>query len=72
MITIHTNPEKNSKRVFHCVKKFKVPEFILELLEGLPIVTGFGIRRGVLAIEDTFSLLAGQPVKLRGSLISAP
>ena len=32
MITILTNPKKDGKRVSHCVKKFKVPEFILELL----------------------------------------
>ena len=48
------------------VKKFVVPEYILELLEGLPISTGFGIQGDVLAIEDTFSLLAGRPVKLNG------
>ena len=63
IITILTNPEKSGKRVSHCVRKFKVPEFILELLEGLPILIGFGIRGDVLAI---FSLLAGRPVKLNG------
>ena len=38
----------------------------MELLGNLPLVTGFGIRGDVLAIEDTFSLLTGQPVKLSG------
>ena len=64
MVTILTNPRSEDQRVTHCVKKFVVPEYILELLEGLPISTGFGIKGDVLAIEDTFSLLAGRPVKL--------
>ena len=38
----------------------------LELLEGLPLSIGFGIKGDVLTIEDTFSLLAGRPVKLSG------
>ena len=43
-----------------------VPEYIIELLEGLPLSVGFGIKGDVLAIEDTCSLLAGRPVKLSG------
>ena len=64
MVTILTNPKKDGNRVMHSVQKFEVPEFILELIESL--VTGFGIKGDVLAIEDTFSLLAGGPVKLNG------
>ena len=59
MITILTNPRKKGQQVSHCVKKFVVLEYILELLEGLPITTGLGIKGDVLVIEDTFSLLAG-------------
>ena len=66
MVTILTNPRIEDKRVMHSVKKFVVPEYILELLEGLPISISFGIKGDVLAIEDTFSLLAGWPVKLSG------
>ena len=66
MVTILTNPRDEDKRITHSVKKFVVPEYILELLEGQPISTGFGTKGDVLAIEDTFSLLAGRPVKLNG------
>ena len=66
MITILTKPMKKGKKVSHRVKKFKVPKYILDLLEAFPIVTGFGIKGDVLAIEDTLGLLAGRPVKLFG------
>ena len=46
------------------MKKFKVPEYVTELLEGLLFVIGFGIRGDVLAIEDTFSLMVGRDLKL--------
>ena len=38
----------------------------MDLLRGLSLVTGFGIRGDVLVIEDTISLLTGPPVKLSG------
>ena len=44
----------------HNMKKFRVPEYIVELLEGLPFMIGFSICGDVLAIEDTFSLMVGQ------------
>ena len=66
MVTTLTNPCTEDSRTTHSVKKFVVPEYILELLEGLPLSIGFGIKGDVLAIEDTFSLLAGRPVKLSG------
>ena len=66
MVTTLTNPLTNNGRTIHSVKKFVVPEYIIELLEGLPLSMGFGIKGDVLAIEDTFSLLAGRPVKLSG------
>ena len=66
MITILTNPEQvvSSRRRKHTLKKFQVPEYITELLEGLPFVVGFGIRGDVLKIEDTFSLMVGWDLKL--------
>ena len=68
MITILTNPEQvvSSRRRKHTVKKFQVPGYVTELLEGLPFVVGFGIRGDVLMIEDTFSLLVGLDLKLSG------
>ena len=66
VVTILTNPRDDDKRITHSVKKFVVMEYILELLEGLPISTGFGIKGDVLPYEDTVSLLAGRPVKLNG------
>ena len=36
----------------------------MELLKGLPLVVEFGIRGDVLAIEDTYHLLAGWSLKL--------
>ena len=48
------------------MKKFKVPDYVVNLLRNLPLVTGFGIRRDVLTIEDTFSLLTGRPIQLSG------
>ena len=65
MLTILINPQQNGRKVSHYVKKFKVPDYVVELLQGLPIVTGFGIRGDVLTV-DTFSLLVGRPVKLNG------
>ena len=68
MITILTNPThvRHGRWKKHTVRKFKVPEYIVELLEGMPFVTGFGIKEDVLAIEDTFSLMVGQDLKLCG------
>ena len=66
MVTTLTNPLSDDVRTTHSVKKFVVPEYIIKLLEGLPLSIGFGIKGDVLAIEDTFSLLAGRPVKLSG------
>ena len=48
------------------MKKFSVPDHVVELLQGLPLVVGFVFCGGVLAVEDTFSLLTGRPVKLAG------
>ena len=50
--------------LFHPVRKFAVPDHVLNLLESLPMGVGFGIKGDVLAIEDMFSLLAGWSVKL--------
>ena len=38
----------------------------MELLESMPLVTGFSIKGDVLAIQDTFSLLVGRDLKLYG------
>ena len=66
MITILTNPKRDghSRRKKHTVQKFKVPGYIVELLELMPFVTGFGIKGDVLAIEDTFSLMVGRDLRL--------
>ena len=45
-----------SIRKKHTVKKFKVPEYVVELLQVMLFVTGFGIKGDVLAIEDTSAL----------------
>ena len=66
MVTTLTDPVTKDGRTTHSVKKFVVPEHVINLLEGLPLSVGFGINGEVLAIEDTFSLLAGRPVKLSG------
>ena len=66
MLTILSDPQRTGHKTSHNVKKFDVPEYVVDLLRGLPLVTGFGIRGDILAIEDTFSLLTGQPVKLSG------
>ena len=68
MITILTNPKRDghSRKRKHTIKKFKVPEYITELLVGMPFVTGFGIKGDILAIEDTFSLMVGWDLKLSG------
>ena len=68
MITILTNLKQDghSRRRRHTVKKFKVPEYVTELLESMPFVIGFGIRGDVLLIEDTFSLMVGRDLKLSG------
>ena len=66
MLTILSNPQRTGHRVTQTVKKFKVPEYVVELLQSLLLVVGFGIRGVVLAVEDTFSLLTGRPVKLSG------
>ena len=66
MVTILTNPRKINGRVEHTVEKFTIPDYVVDLLENLPIVTGFGIKKNVLSIEDTFSLLAGREIKLNG------
>ena len=55
MITILRNPKQDghSRKSRHTVKKFRVPEYVTELLEGMTFVTGFGIRGDVHSIEDT-------------------
>ena len=59
MFTILSNPPRTGHKTSHNVKKFDVPEFVVDLLRGLPLVTGFWIRGDVLAIDETFSFLAG-------------
>ena len=66
MVTILTDPVTRDNHTTHRVKKFVVPEHIIDLLEGLPLSIGFGIKGDVLAIEDMFSLLAGRSVRLSG------
>ena len=68
MVTILTDPVTRGNHTTHKVKKFVVPEHVINLLEGLPLSIGFGIKGDVLAIEDTFSLLAGRSVLLADSL----
>ena len=46
------------------VQKFKVLGYVIGLLESMLFVTGFGIREDVLAIEDKFSLMVGQDLRL--------
>ena len=64
MLTILTEPHRTGSKISHRVKKFDVPAYVVKLFSDLTLVTGFGIRRDVLAIEDTFSLLTGRPVKV--------
>ena len=64
MLTILTKPQRTSGKTSHRVKKFEVPDYVVSLLGNLPLVMGFGFRGDILAIEDTFSLLTGRPVKL--------
>ena len=66
MLTILTEPQRTGGKTCHRVKKFDVPAYIVNLFGNLPLVTCFGIRGDVLAIEDMFSLLTGRPVKLSG------
>ena len=66
MLTILSDPQWTGHRTSHSVNKFQVLEYVVELLRSLPPVTEFGIRGDVLAIEDTFSLLTGWPIKLFG------
>ena len=56
MLMILSNPQRTGHRVTYTVKKFEVPEYVVKLLQSLPLAVGFGIRGDVLAIEDTFSL----------------
>ena len=66
MVTTLTDPVTKDGRTTNSVKKFVVPKHIIDLLEGLPLSIRFGIKVDVLSIEDTFSLLAGRPIKLSG------
>ena len=66
MLTILSDPKRTGKHTSHRVRKFSVPEHVVELFQGLPLVVGFGIRGDVLAVEDTFSLLTWRPFKLAG------
>ena len=66
MLRILSNPQRTGHRVPHTVKKFEVPVYVVELLQSLPLVVGFGIRGGVLPVKDMFSLLTGRPVNLSG------
>ena len=44
MVTTLTDPEIKDRRTTHSVKKFVVSEHIIDLLEGLPLSVGFGIK----------------------------
>ena len=59
MLLILAEPQQTGGKTSHSVKKFEVPDYVVELLRNLSLVTGFSIRGDVLAIEDTFSLLTG-------------
>ena len=64
MLTILSNPQWTGQRVTHTVKKFKVPEYVEELLQSLLLAVGFGIR-GTSSRSRT-CLLTGRPVSLHG------
>ena len=50
MLMILSDPQRTRHATSHSVNKFPVPEYIVELLRSLPLVTGFGIRGEALAI----------------------
>ena len=52
MLTILAEPQRTVGKTSHRVKKFEVPNYVVDLLRNLPLVTGFGICGDVLAIED--------------------
>ena len=72
MLPILTEPKQTGSRTSHRVIQFDVLDYIVKLLSDMPLVTGFGTRRDVLGIKDTFSLLTGRPVKLSGFVELGP
>ena len=54
------------KQVSHIVWNFHIPDFVLNLLEILPLAISIGIKNDILIPEDTLSLLAGHSVQLCG------
>ena len=61
MITILLDPKQtgSSSRRTHRVRKFQVPEYVVELLVGLPFVVGCGIRVDFLALRTHSALWLG-------------
>ena len=43
-----------------------VQEELIDLIEGLPLCVGLGIKADLIKIEEFYSLLADRPVKMRG------
>ena len=64
-VIISIKLERNSRSEY-LLRRIKVQEEVVKLLEALPACTGLGIRGDVTDIEFYYSLLAGRTVSLQG------
>ena len=51
-----------------CIKAGVIPQYVVDFLTELPVVTGAGIRSDMLDIEHVFSVITGKPMQLKGSI----
>ena len=64
---ISFNSKKDSKGR-SCVKAGVVPQYVVNFIEELPVVTGAGVHSDMVDVEHVFTVLAGKPVQMKGSL----
>ena len=64
---ISFNAKKDSKGR-SCVKAGVVPQYVVDFIEELPVVTGAGVHSDMLDVEHVFTVLSSKPVRMKGSL----
>ena len=59
-------PYKRNKDGDYLIERIKVQPRLLEVLGDLPLCTGVGVQRDVVGIEDFYTILSGETIKLNG------
>ena len=59
-------PYRRNRHGDYAVDRIPVQPRLLEVIGDIPVYTGTGVRRGVVGIEEFYTLLSGETVELNG------